>query len=184
MVSARGVLRHEGFQYALDNGAWTAFQRGEQFDAGAFQRAVDLLGVGSDFIVVPDIVAGGLWSLDFSMSWLDRLRGVAPLLLAVQDGISPDDVRNLIGRDLGVFVGGTTDWKLMTMQAWGAVARRAGAHLHVGRVNTSRRIALCSAAGADSFDGSSATRFAVTLRPLDLARRQQSFNLLNEGVLA
>ncbi len=32
MVSARGVLRTEGFPYGLDNGAWTAFQRDEPFD--------------------------------------------------------------------------------------------------------------------------------------------------------
>lgn len=180
MVSARGCLRHEGFRYALDNGAWTAFQRGEPFDIAAFMRAVDLLGHGADFIVAPDIVAGGKRSLDFSLSWLGQLRGVAPLLLAVQDGIAVDDVSSLIGPELGIFVGGTTEWKLPTMADWGALARRTGAYLHVGRVNSSRRIALCSAAGADSFDGSSATRYAVTLRPLDLARRQQSFALYHE----
>ena len=44
MVSARGALRTEGFRYALDNGAWTSFQRGEPFDEAAFERAVARLG--------------------------------------------------------------------------------------------------------------------------------------------
>jgi len=45
-------------------------------------------------------------------------------------------------------------------------------HLHVGRVNSARRIRLCAMAGADSFDGSSASRLAVSLRNLDNARNQ------------
>ena len=44
LVSARGVLRSEGCGYALDNGAWTAHQRGEAFDEDAFVEAVDRLG--------------------------------------------------------------------------------------------------------------------------------------------
>jgi hypothetical protein len=35
-----------------------------------------------------------------------------------------------------------------------------------------RRIALCAAAGADSFDGSAPSRYAVEFAKLDLARRQ------------
>ena len=74
MVSARGVLRTEGFRYALDNGAWTSFQRNEPFDEAAFERAVALLGPGADWIVLPDIVMGGLASLRFSQKWLEQLR--------------------------------------------------------------------------------------------------------------
>ncbi len=55
---------------------------------------------------------------------------------------------------------------------WGALARETGCYLHVGRVNTAVRIRLCSAAGADSFDGTSPSRFACTLPLLDGARRQ------------
>lgn len=38
MISARGVYRTEGFRDALDNGAWTSFQRGESSHAAAFER--------------------------------------------------------------------------------------------------------------------------------------------------
>lgn len=54
---------------------------------------------------------------------------------------------------------------------WGALARDTGCYLHVARVNTVRRVRLCDAAGADSFDGSSVTRFACNLPRLDFARR-------------
>ncbi len=173
LVSAKGVLRTENMPYALDNGAWSAFQAQEQFDEAAFLRALDRLGANADWIVIPDIVAGGVRSLDYSLSWLPRLTSLdVPLLLAVQDGMTPNLVRPLLNSRIGIFVGGSTDWKLATALQWGQVARAAGCWLHIGRVNTIKRIQLCAAAGADSFDGTSASRFSCTLRPLDLARRQ------------
>lgn len=171
MVSARGVLRSEGFPYALDNGAWTAFVKGEPFDADAFRRALDLLGAGADWAVLPDIVEGGLRSLEFSMSWRAQLGDPCPWLLAVQDGMEVADVRPLVGARLGIFVGGSTAWKVATAGTWGQLAHDAGCWLHVGRVNSARRIRVCAAAGADSFDGSSVSRYAETLPLLDAARR-------------
>lgn len=178
MVSARGVLRHEGFGYALDNGAWTAHQIGETFDAPAFTRAIDKLGAGADFIVVPDIVEGGLPSLDFSMAWIDELMTVGPrLLIAVQDGMTPRHLTGVVSDKVGIFVGGSTDWKLSTLMSWGRFARSQGLYLHVGRVNTCRRIAHCAASSADSFDGSSVSRFYKTLSKLDSSRRQMSWRM-------
>lgn len=171
LVSATGVLRDEGMPYALDNGAWTAFQRNEPFDVQAFQRAVDLFGERADFVVVPDIVAGGLSSLDFSLSWIDRLGGCKRLLLAVQDGMTADSVRPFLSDRIGIFVGGSTEWKLATAIAWGKLAHKVGCYMHVGRVNTARRIRLCAAAGADSFDGTSASMFSKSLPRLDFARK-------------
>lgn len=72
-------------------------------------------------------------------------------------------------------------WKLSTMPSWAALARSKGAMCHVGRVNTKRRIALCGAAGASSFDGTSVVRFPVNLerlnRAVETARRQGAFEL-------
>jgi hypothetical protein len=177
IISARGSLRTEGFRYALDNGAWTAFQRSEPFDAAAFERAVARLGPDADWIVAPDIVMGGLASLRFSRQWLHRLRRRRALrqktfLIAVQNGMEPGHVRRLIGPRTGIFVGGDTPWKLATMAMWARLAHAHGALCHVGRVNSVRRIRLCAAAGADSFDGSGVSRFASALPRLDLARRQ------------
>lgn len=124
LVSAKGELRTEGFRYGLDNGAWTAFQRGEQFDVEAFERALAEVGSGADWIVCPDIVAGGLESLDYSRRWLPRLIHIAPVLLAVQDGMAIADVEPLLGGPVGIFVGGSTKWKERTMPQWGALGAR------------------------------------------------------------
>jgi hypothetical protein len=174
LVSARGVLRTEGFPYALDNGAWTAFQRGEPFDFGAFDRAVSLLGAGADWIVVPDVVQNARATLALAEPWLTRLAAFR-LLVAVQDGMTASDVRAWLGARVGIFLGGSSAWKESSARSWGELARERGCHFHVGRVNTARRIAVCAEAGAHSFDGTSVSRFAETLPLLTRAASQRSF---------
>lgn len=175
LVSARGVLRSEGFPYALDNGAWTSFQKGEPFDVDAFERALWMLGRDADWIAAPDIVGGGAKSLEMSESWLHRLRFAKLVLIPVQDGMKPEDVKPLLSKRVGLFLGGSTDWKLSTMLEWGALAHDVGCYYHVARVNTMKRIYMAAEAGADSIDGTSVTRYACTLPKLDRALRQQSF---------
>jgi len=175
LVSATGAHRSEGFPYAIDNGAWTAHQRGTEFDSVLFVSLLDKLADRADWIVVPDIVGGGHKSWQFSRLWLPRVREYQrPTLIAVQDGLDGYDVGRFLDDTTGIFVGGTTEWKLATLPHWGRVAKDRGCHLHVGRVNSARRIAYCHAVGADSFDGSSASRFAKSLGRLDRARRQPS----------
>lgn len=157
--------------YALDNGAWGAHQAGVAWDSSRFEALLDEFDAGADWVAAPDIVAGGGKSLALSESWLARLGGrVSRVLIPVQDGMNPRDVAPLIGNAVGVFLGGSTEWKLQTMGMWGEVCARAGAHYHVARVNTVRRIAACVRAGADSFDGTSAVRFPSTLGKLNAAR--------------
>lgn len=180
LVSAKGVLRTEGFKYCLDNGAWSAFTSGQPFDDYAFQKAFELLGEAADFVVVPDIVCGSRRSLDFSLEWLERLKGSpAKLLLATQNGIKPDDVREYLSPSVGLFVGGDTEWKLKTVHSWGVLARRRNCHLHVGRVNSAKRIDLCARSGAHSVDGTSASMYSKVVPALtaavDNSERQADF---------
>lgn len=173
LVSATGCWRHEGFPYAIDNGAWTAHQQGHDIDLDIFARLLAKMGRDADWVVVPDIVGGGLASLDLTLEWLPRVMDEAPrAMIAVQDGIEVDEVETLLGDRVGVFVGGSTEWKLSTMGAWAEAARRHGAWCHIARVNTARRIRRCHDVGAHSFDGTSASRFSKTLPRLDHARRQ------------
>lgn len=165
------------FRYGLDNGAWRAHQRGEPFDEPAFERAVARVGPGADWIVAPDIVMGGRASLALSIAWLPRLLPVNDLILIpMQDGMTSSDFIALfrVHRDrIGIFLGGSTEWKEATIRRWGRLARRLGVHYHVGRVNTARRLHLASWAEADSVDGTSASQFAETIPMLTSAARQQ-----------
>lgn len=174
LLSATGVHRTEGFDnYALDNGAWTAYAKGIPFDERPFRALLRSHGAGADWSVLPDVVAGGMASLEMSLRWMRHVLDETPrALLAVQDGMTIADVRPFLGARVGIFIGGSTEWKLSTIGAWAALARDAGTWCHVGRVNTVRRITQCSAVGATSFDGTSPSRFAVTIPKLDHARKQ------------
>lgn len=169
MVSATGVLRTEGFPYAIDNGAWTSFNSGVPYSFAKFIRAVDKLGDGADWIVCPDVVGDAVATLRLADEWLPRL-APARRLLAVQDGMTVDDVRPILGADVGIFIGGSDAWKERTAGMWGILARDVGCHLHVGRVNSMRRINICGAAGAHSFDGLSASKYSKTLPLLNASR--------------
>ena len=104
--------------------------------------------------------------------------GHAPTaLIAVQDGMVTGDIEHLLGPSVGVFVGGSTEWKIATLHEWARVARSAGAWCHVGRVNTVGRMNRCSTAGVSSIDGTSVTRFVCNLPKLDGARRQMSLEV-------
>jgi len=158
---------------ALDNGAWGSFQRGEPWSSSCFVPLVERYGARADFVVAPDIVAGGLASLSASLRWLPRLLGcVERVLIPVQDGMVPLDVDDYLGERVGVFVGGTTEWKLANLRSFCELATEHGAWSHVGRVNSVTRINKCLSAGATSFDGTSVSRYAKTLPKLDAARRQ------------
>lgn len=165
-----------GLRHALDNGAWRAFQQNEPFNETGFLRLIERSAEDADFVVIPDIVAGGMRSLDFSLSWLPRLAHISKSLLPLQDGMDVFTVAAVLyeSPNLGLFLGGSTEWKLATMYEWGVLAAVMNRHYHVGRVNTARRIRLAAEAGADSFDGTSATRFSCTLPLLESARQKRS----------
>lgn len=173
LVSAAGVWRSEGMPYALDNGAWSSFQRGESFDESRFDHALQTMGAGADWAVVPDVVAGGAESLRLSERWLARVLDACPVaLIAVQDGMTAADVRGIVGPRVGIAIGGSDAWKEQALaRGWFS---GLGCYLHALRVNTRRRIALASSAGCDSFDGSSGTRFALTIPDLDRWNRQET----------
>ena len=166
-----------GMPYAIDNGAWSAHRRGVPWEPEPFLELCHRAGARADFVVLPDLVEGGRRSLRRSLAWLPFLLGTTRrLLIPVQDGLEPSDLQCL-GDTVGLFVGGSTAWKLATLGRWGQLAGARGCYLHVGRVNTARRIARCAAVGAQSFDGTSVTRYAVTLPELEEARRQGGLRL-------
>jgi hypothetical protein len=161
MLAPGATQKTDGMRYALDNGAWRAFKNGSEFDAHAFAETVAEFGPKADFIVVPDIVCGGLRSLRFSETWIDKLLTFKRLLLLpVQDGMVGTDVASVISDRIGIFVGGSSEWKVKTLPTWADLAHRKDVYIHCGRVNTRRRIRLCKQCDIHSFDGSGVSIFA------------------------
>lgn len=192
MLSALGEHRDEGFERtAADNGAWSMSQLGTPPDPcvddtwAPFINLLDKLGAGFDFAVVPDIVCGGAASLALSLRWLPRvLSRTRRALLAVQNGMRPADVEAHVGPFVGVFIGGDTAWKERAIAEWGPWGAARGVWVHVGRVNTTRRIRLCGDGQVASFDGSGPSRYANELHRLDCARRQMVLPGLHHGAPA
>jgi hypothetical protein len=176
LLSPTHPTPYADLRFGIDNGAWRAYQTKTQFEESAFEHLVDRLGCAADFVILPDIVGGGSDSLAFSVSWLPRLRTLKHLLLPIQDGMNAHDVGMVLRQAprVGLFLGGTTEFKLQQMYAWGMVAHAWNRWFHVGRVNSIRRVRLCAEAGADSFDGSGITIFSNNLPRLDPARAQPS----------
>lgn len=146
--------------YAIDNGAFGDWKNKQDFNERRFIEAVAhtqyldyYLGDAPDFIVCPDIVAGGLASLAFSLRFVPSLqdRG-APLYLVLQDGMQESDVEPSLPLFQGLFVGGTLPWKISTGERWVRFAHKHGLHCHIGRVGTARRVSWAMRIGADSID--------------------------------
>jgi len=144
--------------WVADNGAFAAWKAGLPCDTGAFASTLDrALSEGNHpaWAVIPDIVAGGAESLAFSLAWLQcwrsELRGLC-WYLAVQDGMIPSDMQFMRGEIDGLFVGGTTAWKLHAGALWCDYGHSRGWPVHIGRVGSGRRVSWAKAAGADSID--------------------------------
>lgn len=145
----------EFMEYALDNGAYGAFKSGKEWDEAAWVRLLDwarLSAIAPRWVLIPDVVGDRLRTLRrWEMYAPIAARYGWPLAFALQDGMVPTDVPQEASV---VFVGGTTEWKWRHLAMW----CKAFPRVHVGRVNTYRRLFQCYDAGAESGDGTGWTR--------------------------
>ena len=141
----------EFMPYSLDNGAFSP----KGFQVEPWLKLLDwakLSGKSPNWCLVPDVVGDS----DGTLALWRQYSPVAgcygwPLAFAVQDGMTARDVP---ANAEVVFVGGSTFWKWSTVAIW----CKAFHHVHVGRVNTYRRLWQCHDAGAKSTDGTGFTR--------------------------
>ena len=162
MIIAPQNPKRSPIRYAVDNGAYYCWTRKLEWDELKFRKMLDRVDTFDrrpDFGVVPDIVAGGMASLEFSLSWVGRLPAGYPWYLAVQDGMGEADVQPVLRQFGGIFVGGTSEWKMRSLPIWARAAKQNGKKLHVGRVNSLQRaFVVAQVFRADSFDGTNWNR--------------------------
>lgn len=148
----------------LDNGAFACFTKGYPFQAEVFRSTIKESykhGIKLDFIVCPDIIAGGKKSLDFSISWAKgELLGTPQLALVVQDGMTEKDIFHITPTNhfSHIFIGGTPDWKWKTAESWVKLAHGLGMKCHIGQCGTLERLKYAEKIGADSVDSTNFTR--------------------------
>jgi hypothetical protein len=109
------------------------------------------------FAVAPDVVADAAATLARSAPWLPQIRGLGiPAAYVAQDGLEdappPWDEFDVL------FIGGLDDFKLGPIARAAAIeAKRRGKSVHMGRVNSEKRIRYAAAIGCDSADGTHIT---------------------------
>jgi hypothetical protein len=149
--------------YAIDNGAWVFFNKQLEYDATLFLKDVYQYGDNADFVVIPDVVQNARKTLEISDYWIRQLSKYR-LLFVAQDGISVQELEEFTKSNIGIFIGGSTEWKLSMIRPIADLCSRYDVLCHVGRVNTAKRLNLCVNGGAHSFDGSGMARFEETAR--------------------
>lgn len=107
------------------------------------------------FATAPDVVGNAGATLAMSAPMYRRIRAAGyRVALVAQDGL--DNLREFIPWDDfdALFIGGSTDFKLSdAAHDLAAEAKRRGKWVHMGRVNSRRRMRIAEAMGCDSVDG-------------------------------
>jgi hypothetical protein len=148
--------------YALDNDAYSAFSNHTQWSESDWFALLEWArqsGKKPLWVLVPDVVADKAATLERWQRYNPKVRETKAF--AVQDGMTPDDVPE--GAEV-VFVGGTTQWKWRSLPMWAEHFPR----IHVGRVNTLRRLWTCEELGVESCDGTGWFREGDGARIADL----------------
>lgn len=160
-------LRWEGELVGFDNGAYSAWKKGKPFPESQFLKRLDyLLSIryrNCIVAVLPDIVAQGQRSLEFSYWWLQRLPKCLPWYLAVQDGMRESDVEHILPFVSGLLLGGTNEFK-RTASNWCQMAHDAGKLFHWARCTTLNAVRAAIRIGADSCDSTAVVRNMVNGR--------------------
>lgn len=166
LSSPRRVYGQEtaGWPWAADNDCFNGW------DEPRYLRMLDKIAgrKGCLFVTAPDVVGDSVATLELFHTWKDELYEVGqPVAFVAQDGLENPPWQAF----QALFVGGTTAWKLGPQAA--RLVRTGialGKHIHMGRVNTRRRITYAKALGCHSIDGTNFSMFRRTNLPwaLDL----------------
>lgn len=140
----------DGVEFCADNGA---FGKGYPGDDEWWAWLTSLPAERCVFAVAPDVPFDAAATLQRSGPWLARIRSLGmPAAFAAQDGLETLDVP--WGEFDVLFLGGTTEWKLgRHARALTREAKLRGIPVHMGRVNSERRLRYAHHIGCDSADG-------------------------------
>ncbi len=183
--------------WGFDNGAFGDYLAGKEFDTRRYGEALyKAIEMAERYhppymAVLPDIVGGGLRSLELSITTFElKLKWVRfPWYLAVQDGMENyvKDIELILKAYpdiVGIFLGGTDEFK-KTAPLWSSLAHKYGRKFHYARAGSIRKIREAIRAGADSLDSAlplwtnqKLERFLKALNPL---RELPLFSMLPSG---
>ncbi len=157
-----------GLPWAADNGCFKGF------DAPLYCRMLDRAKQAPTkplWVVAPDVVGDARATRDLWPQWMITIAcgGLEPCFV-LQDGQEDFELPDA----RAFFVGGTTKFK-ESKAVFGLCceAKKRGAALHMGRVNTFRRMRWAAECGCDTIDGSGFSAWPDTRIPKALSYLKQ-----------
>lgn len=172
--------------YALDNGAYLDFLQEKTFDDQRFIGFCEKYIGGADWVVLPDVVCEPEKTIEKSREYISILRKMRKdikLFFVWQDGMTEKHLIPFLEQKIGIFIGGSTEGKINNIPWISSLCRRYKTWVHVGRVNTLKRLNLVMKNHANSFDGSGITRFLPTLELLShrLIQEREQLSLFSSS---
>jgi hypothetical protein len=152
-TSSAEATAHAGLPWAADNDCF------QGLDERAFLKMLGRIDSlpGCLFVSCPDVVGDHAATLALWHDWAPIISAAGqPAAFVLQDGARWDEVPAAVP----LFVGGTNDFKLGDECA--ALVRRAKDErrwVHMGRVNSAKRMTYAASIGCDSIDGTGWVRF-------------------------
>jgi hypothetical protein len=165
-VNSVAATAAAGIPWAADNDAFSGF------DEGRFLAMLERIK-GHDgclFVTAPDVVGDPDETWRLFSTWCGVIGDTfgLPLGFVTQDGATTHDVP-WSALD-ALFIGGTDAWKLSEGSEWLArEAKDRGKWVHMGRVNSVRRIRRAQDWGCDSVDGTNWVRWTDRWMPRGIA---------------
>lgn len=157
--------------YAVDNGAfahWYNYRR--NWDDGLHDEWLKAIAKVQKlhkplWVLAPDVVMDSRRTLELASIYAPILhKAELPVAIALQEGVEYNSVLEF--QPQWVFIGGSTEWKLEQIVPVCRYFSERNIRVHVGRVNTAKRLKLCMGAGADAADGTSLNRYRSSTLPL------------------
>jgi hypothetical protein len=151
---AQGNRIPDGAWYACDNGKFgKGWPGADRWYAWLTETAEQYGHDRCLWAVAPDVPFDAAGTLAESRPWLARIRDLGiPAAFAAQDGAE----NGLIpwGEFDVLFIAGSTEWKIGPAAArLTSEAKARGLTVHMGRVNSLRRMTIASTFGCDTADG-------------------------------
>jgi hypothetical protein len=152
-TSSAEATARAGLPWAADNDCFQGLH--EQRFLRMLDRIADL--PGCLFVSCPDVVGDHAQTLELWHQWSPLISAAGqPAAFVLQDGATWDEVPS----EVPLFIGGTNEFKLgYDCAALVRCAKYERRWVHMGRVNSAKRMAYAASIGCDSIDGTGWVRY-------------------------
>ena len=156
------TLKKSGLPIGVDNSAFT------NFDEARYVRLIQRINCRVEWVTLPDVVGDAQKTTELFFEWQHRILFMekrihwSDMFMAAYVGQDGCEDIEIPWDSFGCFfIGGTTEWKLsQTTADIVREAKRRGKCVHMGRVNSQKRLRYAHWLGCDSVDGSGYSRWA------------------------